>query len=163
GSIQRGQFRDAVVVRLDLNDELPIDDIPLVLPSDGSIPLSEVAQIRAIQTPVNIERDNSSRRMVVEANVRGRDDGSYVREANQRVAQLALPDAYYVTCSGKHEQLVEAATNVAIILPIILFLIVGLLYMAFKSFKAAMLIFLNIPIAISGGVIILFLRDMPIS
>src|SRR5690606_38532064 len=66
GSIQRGQFRDAVVVRLDLNDELPIDDIPLVLPSGGSIPLSEVAQIRSIQTPVNIERDNSSRRMVVE-------------------------------------------------------------------------------------------------
>lgn len=163
GSIQRGQFRDAVVVRLDLNDELPIDDIPLVLPSGGSIPLSEVAQIRSIQTPVNIERDNSSRRMVVEANVRGRDVGSYVREANQRVAQLDLPDGYYVTWSGKHEQLVEAATNVAIILPIILFLIVGLLYLAFKSFKAAMLIFLNIPIAISGGVIILFLRDMPIS
>lgn len=163
GTVQRGLFQDAVVARLDLHDDLPLSDIPLVLPSGRAIPLSEVAHIRAIQTPVTIDRDNGSRRMVVEANVRGRDLGSYVREANQRIAAIDLPDGYYISWSGKHEQLVEAATNVAIILPIILFLIIALLYFAFKSFKAAMLIFLNIPIAISGGVIILFLRDMPIS
>ncbi len=163
GLVTRGQFRDAVVVTLDLPPELPIAQIPVVLPEGGAVPLEEVADVREVSAPANIQREAGSRRVIVQANVRGRDLGSFVQQAQARVGALTLPEGTWIDWSGQYEQLRDAAVRTGILIPAVLFLILGVLYVTFHSWRAALLIFLNVPVAISGGVLALWARDLPLS
>lgn len=164
GRVTRGQFRDPVMIKVALPPDMPLEDMPVVLPDARSVPLSELAQVHAVSSPARIDRESGSRRVVVKSNVRGRDLGSFVTAARQAVeAQVTLPDGYWLEWSGKYEQLRTAATRTGIMLPLVLFLILGILYVAFDGFKPALLIFLNVPVATSGGLLILWARDLPLS
>ncbi|MFW6057765.1 MAG: efflux RND transporter permease subunit [Persicimonas sp.] len=163
GTVRRGQFRDAIVVKLDYPDDFPLEDLPITLPTGGSVSLGELAQVRRVTGPAIIEREANSRRFIVEANVRGRDLGGFVQEAQAEVGEIDLPDGYWLEWSGKYEQLRAAASRTAVSVPIVLFLILGVLYLAFRSWRIALLIFLNVPVAASGGIIVLWLRGLPLS
>ena len=165
GSVQRGQFRDPIVLKTAWDESVPFGDLPLTThDGQGVTPLKSVAEIADVTTPATIEREAGSRRFIVEANVRGRDLGGFVQDAQKRVAEnVDLPDGYWIEWSGKYEQLRSAATRTAIMVPLILFLILGVLYVAFRDWRSALLIFLNVPIAASGGIIALWGRGLPIS
>ena len=162
GKVVRGQFRDDVVLLLETRG-VPFKDIPLVLQNNKSVPLSEVAQVTEIEAPNVIQRETGSRRVLVEANVRGRDLGGFMQEARAAVDQIQLPPGYWIEWSGKYQQLKTAVLRMGIIIPIVLFLILGVLYQAFRNWKVVLLIFFNVPVAVSGGVFLLWLRDMPLS
>ncbi len=164
GAVMRGQFQDPVVMKVRLPAGVPLADMPVVLPSGRSVPLGEVAEVLEVRSPARIDREAGSRRVVVRANVRGRDLGGYVVEAQRRVAaEVELPEGYWVEWSGKYEQLQAALTRTLILVPALLFLILGVLYGAFKGFKPALLIFLNVPVAASGGVMMLEASGLPLS
>ncbi|QED28490.1 efflux RND transporter permease subunit [Microvenator marinus] len=164
GSVQRGQFRDPIVMKTAWDAGVPISDMPIATRHGGGTSMGSIADVLNVTTPATIEREAGSRRFVVESNVRGRDLGSFVREAQDRVAQnVKLPDGYWLEWSGKYEQLRSAATRTAITVPIILFLILGVLYVAFRDWRSALLIFLNVPVAASGGIIALWSRGLPVS
>ncbi len=165
GSVQRGQFRDPIVLKTAWDPSLDIAQLPLVAhEGQGITQLGTVADVVTVTTPATIEREAGSRRFIVESNVRGRDLGGFVQDAQARVAKnVELPDGYWLEWSGKYEQLRAAATRTAITVPIILFLILGMLYIAFRDWRSALLIFLNVPVAASGGIIALWLRGLPIS
>lgn len=162
GQVVRGQFRDDVVLMLD-NKDLPLRDVPLLLENGHSVPLNELADIHMQQVPNVIEREEGSRRVLVEANVRGRDLGSFVQEAMSAVGAISLPPGYWITWSGKYQQLQTAAKRMGVIIPMVLFLIVGVLYQAFRNWRVVGLIVFNIPVAISGGIFLLWLRGLPLS
>ena len=162
GQVVRGQFRDDVVVTLQ-RGSLPLAQLPLVLENGHAIPLSEVTEITDTLVPNIIEREAGNRRVLVEANVRGRDLGSFMTEATQAIDQLQLPPGYWITWSGKYQQLQTATRRMGMIIPIVLFLILGVLYQAFRSWGVVALIFFNIPVAISGGLFLLWARSMPLS
>ncbi len=164
GEVTRGQFRDPVVVMVTPGPNVEIGDVPVVTRSGSSVPLSELGDIEVSRSAAIIERDTNSRRVIVESNVRGRDLGGFVVDAKRLIEeQVTLPDGYWIEWSGKFEQLRSATTRMMVMLPVVLFLIFGMLYLAFDSFRPALLIFLNVPIAASGGVLSLWLRGMPIS
>jgi cobalt-zinc-cadmium resistance protein CzcA len=165
GTVQRGQFRDPIVLKTAWDVSVPFGDMPIATHGGtGVTSLDSVAEIVKLTTPATIERESGSRRFVVESNVRGRDLGGFVRDAQKRIAEnIELPDGYWLEWSGKYEQLRAAATRTAITVPIILFLILGVLYVAFRDWRSALLIFLNVPVAASGGIIALWLRGLPLS
>jgi len=128
------------------------------------VPLSEVATLETAPAPNQISRENGKRRVVVTANVRGRDLGSFVQEVKQRIASdVALPAGYWLNYGGTFEQLESASKRLSIVVPITLAIILGLLVMAFNSFKDAAIIFTGVPLALTGGVIALWIGDMPLS
>jgi cobalt-zinc-cadmium resistance protein CzcA len=164
GTVRRGQFRDPLVLKIEWPASVPLSDIPLSLPDGGSIPLGELAELHLNDAPAAIEREAGSRRFIVQANVRGRDLGGFVQEARRRVDEnVSLPDGYWIEWSGKYEQLQAAASRTAVAIPVVLFLILGVLYIAFRSWRVTLLIFLNVPIAASGGILTLWARGLPIS
>lgn len=164
GTVRRGQFRDPIVLKTAWEESIPFGHIPIATYDRGSAPLEAIAEVVTVSTPATIEREAGSRRFIVESNVRGRDLGGFVQDAQKRVQEnVELPDGYWIEWSGKYEQLRAAATRTAIIVPIILFLILGVLYVAFRDWRSALLIFLNVPVAASGGIIALWSRDLPIS
>ncbi|PKN54188.1 MAG: CusA/CzcA family heavy metal efflux RND transporter [Deltaproteobacteria bacterium HGW-Deltaproteobacteria-14] len=163
GAVTRGEFRDDVVVRLAVPKGVALEEVPIVLANGVAVPLGEVARVERVEGPAKIDRQAGSRRVIVKANVRGRDVGGYVQEAQEAVAAVPLPKGYWLSWSGKYEQLKTASARMAMIVPAVLFLIVGLLYLVFASWRAALLIFANVPVAVSGGLLLLWLRDMPIS
>ncbi|MFU8838398.1 MAG: efflux RND transporter permease subunit [Thiohalomonadaceae bacterium] len=129
-----------------------------------SIPLGEVAEIVFTDAPNQISRDNGKRRVVVTANVRGRDLASFVEEVQGVVqSQLTLPPGYWVDYGGTFEQLISAAKRLSLVVPFTLLIIFGLLFMAFSSVKDAALVFSGVPLALTGGVAALVLRDLPLS
>ena len=128
------------------------------------MPLGEVAELEMTQGPNQINRENGKRRVVVTANVRGRDLGSFVSEVRQRVAaEVEVPAGYWVDYGGSFEQLQSAAARLAVVVPITLVLILGLLWLAFRSVSAGLLVFSGVPLALTGGVFALWLRDIPLS
>ncbi|HUG13111.1 MAG TPA: CusA/CzcA family heavy metal efflux RND transporter, partial [Opitutaceae bacterium] len=128
------------------------------------IPFSEVAEISIAPGPNQISRENGKRRVVVSANVRGRDLGSFVSDAQQRIgAQVELPETYSTTWGGQFEQLISASKRLQVVVPASLLLIFLLLFMTFGSVKDALLIFSGVPLALTGGVAALWLRDIPFS
>ena len=164
GLLVQGQFRDPVVVRFDLPDRAQLGDLPIPTPGGGSVPLSEVANVYETFGAVTVSRQAGSRRVIIEANVRGRDVGSFVREASERIgAEVVLPDGYWMEWSGKFEQLRDAATRTAIMLPILLVLIVGILWVALRKLSIALLILTNVPVAVSGGIALLWFSGNLIS
>jgi cobalt-zinc-cadmium resistance protein CzcA len=186
GQVFEGDRRFDLVVRLpeslrsdlDMLRRLPIR-LPLIQQSEVSgdadtlgvartpphfIPLSEVASIEMAQGPNQISRENGKRRVVVTANVRGRDLGSFVTDVQTAVSsEINLPAGYWLNYGGTFEQLLSASKRLSIVVPLTLLLIFGLLFMAFKSTKDAALVFTGVPLALTGGVAALALRGLPLS
>lgn len=128
------------------------------------VPLKEVATLEIAYGPNQISRENGKRRIVVTSNVRGRDLGSFVEDVQQAVRKNAnLPAGYWTEYGGTFEQLISARSRLMIVVPVALLLIIGLLFMAFGSARAALLIFSGVPLALTGGVAALWLRDIPLS
>ncbi|HWW49022.1 MAG TPA: CusA/CzcA family heavy metal efflux RND transporter [Xanthobacteraceae bacterium] len=128
------------------------------------VPLSSVATIEIAPGPNQISRENGKRRIVVTANVRDRDLGSFVSEAQRRVAEkVKLPPGYWIGWGGQYEQLVSATKRLTIVVPIVLLLIFLLLYLSLGSIADAALVFSGVPLALTGGIAALWLRDIPLS
>ncbi len=128
------------------------------------VPLREVAEILETTGPNQVNRENGKRRVVVTANVRGRDLGGFVTEVRERLdAGLEAPPGYWIEYGGTFEQLVSAAQRLSVVVPVALVIILALLFFAFGSMRASVAIFSGVPLALTGGVIALWLRDIPLS
>ena len=167
GIVYEGEQRFDMVVRLTDPSSRDIDTIRnlrVPAPNGAMVPLASVASINLIEGPAQISREDTRRRIAVEANVRGRDIGSFVADAQKAIdAQVKLPTGYYTTWGGQFENLQRASARLLIVVPIALFLIFVLLFTTFNSVKQAALIYTGIPFAIVGGVLFLALRGMPFS
>jgi len=130
----------------------------------GFIALSEVASLDLVLGPNQISRENGKRLVIVSANVRGRDIGSFVEEAGVAIdTQVKIPAGYWTTWGGQFEQLKEASERLRIVVPVALLLVFGLLFMMFNNLKDGLLVFTGIPFALTGGIMALWLRDIPLS
>jgi len=128
------------------------------------IPLSVVADIELIEGPNQVSRESGKRRVVVQANVRGRDLGGFVAEAQQRVNEsVDIPSGYWVTWGGQFENLIAARQRLSIIVPVALLLIFLLLFLAFGSARDAIIVYTGVPLALTGGILSLALRGIPFS
>lgn len=167
GQIVEGDRRFGLAVRLpeDIrNDPEAIKSLRVETPTGGSVPLSSLATIGDRVAPAQISREMGKRRVVVTLNVRGRDLGSFIAEAQRKVkSDLELDEGYYVTWGGQFENLQRASQRLTIVVPVALGLIFVLLFSTFGSMKQAALIFTGVPLAITGGIIALALRGMPFS
>lgn len=130
----------------------------------GFVPLREVAAITDQLGPNQINRENGKRRIVVTANVRGRDLGGFVSELRRQIdTHVKTPPGYWIGYGGSFEQLISASQRLAIVVPVTLVIIFGLLFMAFGSVRDALIVFSGVPLALTGGVIALALRGIPFS
>ncbi len=167
GEIYEGERRFRLQVRVPAGLRDDVDQIRRLPVSGGDgplVPLGQIASVRVIDSPASVSREAVRRRTIVETNVRGRDLASFVRDAQARVAaQAPMPPGYTVHWGGQFETLKEASARLALAVPLALGLIFILLYMAFGELKPALLIFLNVPFAAVGGVLLLRLRSMPFS
>ncbi|WP_299942856.1 CusA/CzcA family heavy metal efflux RND transporter [uncultured Microbulbifer sp.] len=171
GLIYEGDRRFPLVVRLPENlrrDYEKLGDLPVPLPPDSPlgtyVPLSEVARLEMAPAPNQISRENGKRRVVVTANVRNRDLGSFVQEARARIERdVPLPPGYWLVYGGTFEQLESASQRLSVVVPLTLMVILGLLVMAFGTLRDALIIFTGVPLALTGGVLALWLRGMPLS
>ena len=172
GTILEGQKRFALQVRFGDAVRADLDrirDLKIAGPPQGDgaprlIPLSQLASIEIEEGPAQISRENISRRITVEANVRGRDLASFVAEAQDVLRrELDLPAGWYIDWGGQFENLQEASKRLAVLVPMALLLIFVLLYTTFGTAKLALLIYLNVPLAITGGIIALVIRGYPFS
>ncbi|MFT5818819.1 MAG: cobalt-zinc-cadmium resistance protein CzcA [Crocinitomix sp.] len=167
GVVYEGEKRFDLVVRLAEEDRQDMDDLKnmyVTLPSGSQIPLAQVADITMERGPAQISREQGKRRIIIGFNVRERDVQSVVKEIQDKLkSSLDLPVGYYVEYAGQFENLVEANKRLSIAVPIALVFILALLYITFKSLPQALLIFTAIPLAAIGGVVALWMRDMPFS
>ena len=167
GVIYQGDRRFALVVRLPeatRSDPQALGWLPVPTPDGNYVPLNEIASLNLTSAPAQISRENGKRRIVVSVNVRGRDLGGFVAELKQRLNREAkLPAGYWLGYGGTFEQLESATNRLAIVVPVTLLLILALLVMAFNSVKDGLIIFSGVPLALTGGVLALWLRDMPLS
>ena len=167
GSVLEGRRRFDIAVRLEEGiaaDPHAYAAVPVGTRDGRLIPLAQAADIDLEEGPAQISREQALRRVSVEANVRGRDLGRFVAEARRAVAtRLDLPSGYYVTWGGQFEHLQGATRRLLVAVPLALFLIFALLYAAFGSLRPAALIFLNVPMAATGGIFALLARGMPFS
>nr|WP_297349194.1 CusA/CzcA family heavy metal efflux RND transporter [uncultured Glaciecola sp.] len=167
GLIFEGDRRFELLVRFDEQTRSNLDaigNIPIAIPDGGFVPLSEVAVLGYSSVPNQISRENGKRRVVVTANVRDRDLGSFVGEAKVQIAeQVDLPAGYWLDYGGTFEQLESASQRLSLVVPATLFVILVLLVVVFGSVRDAFIIFTGVPLALTGGVFALWLRDMPLS
>lgn len=171
GTLFQGDRRFDIVVRLaeDVRADIAsLKRLPIPLPSGGDAPvyvqLGEVATIDIAPGANQFSRENGKRSVVVTANVRERDIGSYVAEAQQSIAQtVKIPAGDWVTWGGTFEQLQSASQRLKIVVPLALFLVLLLLYAMFGNIKDGLIVFTGIPFALTGGVLMLWLRDIPLS
>jgi heavy metal efflux system protein len=185
GQMFEGDRRFDIIVRLPeemRSDPARLADLPVPLPIEagkgdearrganwssgnlGVVPLRELAHIEQVEGLNQINRENGKRRVVVTANVRGRDLGSFVADLRERVSEdVEVPAGYWVEYGGSFEQLVAAGQRLSIVVPLALVMIFGLLFMAFGSGRDAAVIFSGVPLALTGGVVALWLRDIPMS
>jgi cobalt-zinc-cadmium resistance protein CzcA len=167
GLVFEGDRRFDLVVRLPeelRNDPVTLAALPVPLSGGGYVPLGEVADVEIAQGPNAINRENGKRRAVVTANVRGRDLGSFIAEVQTRVrAEVPLPAGYWLDYGGTFEQLISATERLQLVVPLALLLIFALLYFAFRSLADSLLVFSGVPLALTGGVAALWLRDIPLS
>ena len=184
GQLFEGDRRFDIVVRLPerlRQDPAALADLPIPLGgienadessraggfsagAPRTVPLREVATIEILQGPNQINRENGKRRVVVTANVRGRDLGGFVGELRQRIAaEVEVPAGYWIDYGGTFEQLISASQRLSVVVPVTLILIFALLFMAFGSAKDAAIVFSGVPLALTGGVIALAMRGIPLS
>jgi len=176
GQVFEGDRRFDLLVRLPerLREDLEaIKRLPIPLPAGGGagdgkkagyVALGEIARFEVAPGPNQISRENGKRRVVVTANVRGRDLGSFIAEVQDRIqAGIRLPEGYWLSYGGTFEQLASAAKRLQVVVPLSLALIFGLLFMTFGSARDAALVFSGVPLALTGGVAALWLRGIPLS
>ena len=167
GTIYEEERRFDLVVRLDSAYRKNIDNVRQLyvpLPNGSIIPLSQVADIQYKKAPAQISHDNSRRRITIGISVRGRDVESVVNDIQQQIeAKVKLPSGYYYTYGGAFENLQKAKERLSIAVPIALFLIFMMLYFTFNSIKESLLIFTAVPLSAIGGILALWLRDLPFS
>ena len=167
GNVFEGEKRFDMVVRLNETNRKDIDDLKnlyVSTPNGLQIPLSELATIEYTQGPAKISRDNTNRRIVVGINVRNRDLQSVVTDVQNIVnTKIKLPSGYYVKYGGQFENLQSAKARLLIAVPIALFLIFILLYFAFGSIREALMVYSAIPLSAVGGILFLWIRDLPFS
>lgn len=170
GQVFEGDRRFDIVVRMPERMRSDLDAIsrlPVPLPAGSevsSVPLSAVAKIELSTGPNQISRENGKRRVVVTANVRDRDLGSFVAEAKAAISdKVETPAGYWIEFGGTFEQLISASQRLMVVVPLALLLIFGLLFMLYGSTKDAMIVFSGVPLALTGGVFALLLRDLPLS
>ncbi|BCD98672.1 efflux RND transporter permease subunit [Marinagarivorans cellulosilyticus] len=167
GVLYEGDRRFELIVRLPellRRDIEGLKSLPVPLPNGDYVPLEEVASLTIAPSPAQISRENGKRRVVVTANVRGRDLGSFVSEVKKEIHEQAdIPPGYWLDYGGTFEQLESASQRLSLVVPLTLIVILGLLVMAFASLKDALIIFSGVPLALTGGVLSLYLRDMPLS
>ncbi len=167
GVVYEGERRFPLVVRLDEKsgrDLEAVRGLTVLAPNGARIPLTELAEISVAESPAQVSREQARRRVVVECNVRGRDIGTFVREARAAVErEVRLPAGYSVTWGGQFENLNRAAERLGLVVPLALLLIFALLYLSFGDGLHAGLIFTGIPFAAVGGVAALAARGMPFS
>ncbi|MCS7079470.1 MAG: CusA/CzcA family heavy metal efflux RND transporter [Chloracidobacterium sp.] len=167
GVVYEGERRFPLVVRLDEASGRSVETLKaltLATPTGTRVPLAAVADVAVTEGPAQVSRERGRRRMVVECNVRGRDIGSFVTEAQARLKrEVSLPPGYSITFGGQFENLQRAAARLAVVVPVALLLIYALLYMSFGEARAAALVFTGVPFAAVGGVAALMLRGMPFS
>ena len=165
--VLEGQMRFDLLVRFTEEARNNVEEIKNILisaPGGVRVPLTQLADISVEEGPAQISRENGHRRIVVECNVRNRDIGSFVAEAQKKIQEkVDTPAGYYLDWGGQFENMQRARNRLAIVIPISMGLIFVLLYMSFRSFKNAALIYVNVPFAATGGIVALFLRGMPLS
>jgi cobalt-zinc-cadmium resistance protein CzcA len=167
GHVYEGEQRFNLVVRLNEQsgrDVEAVKNLMVAAPNGARIPLSQIADVSVVEGPAQISREDTRRRISVELNVRGRDIGSFVKEAQDVIdKQVKIPPGYYVTWGGQFENLQRATQRLLLVVPLALFVIFILLFTTFGSVKQSLLIYTGIPFAIVGGVLALALRGMPFS
>ena len=182
GQLFEGDRRFDIIVRLPETLRTNLDrlgELPIPLPLSAAaahapgealtttaryVPLGELVELDIAPGPNQVSRENGKRRVVVTANVRDRDLGSFVEELRARVGEnLELPEGYWVNYGGTFEQLISASQRLQLVVPIALIAIFGLLFMAFGSGRDAAIVFSGVPLALTGGVAALWLRDIPFS
>lgn len=167
GVVYEGEKKFDLVVRIkkDPNTDADILKALLIpLPNGKQIPLSEIADVTFKASPAQISREDAERRIVVEANTRGRDVESVVKEIQQIIdTKLKLPEGYYITFGGQFQNLQEAKDRLKLAVPVSLLLIFFLLFLTFRSAKEAIIIFSAIPLATIGGILALWIRGMNFS
>ena len=171
GWIYEGDKRFKIMVRLDQTSRLDLkalSNIPIYTPRQTNselnfVPLGEVATLSMVEGPSQINRKFAKRNIVVTANVLGRDLGSFISDTQRVLDEVKLPAGYWLEYGGTFEQLQSANQRLKVVIPFTLLLILGLLYTAFQSLKEALIIFTGVPLALTGGVIALWLRDIPFS
>ncbi|CAJ0772822.1 efflux RND transporter permease subunit [Ralstonia chuxiongensis] len=168
GTVFQGDRRFGIVVRLPetaRSDPAALGRLPLALPGgQGYVPLSDVATLNEATGPNQVSREDGKRRIVVSANVRGRDIASFVEEAQAVLdAQVRLPAGYWMAWGGQFEQLQSATERLQIVVPLALAMVLTLLFMMFGNLKDGLLVFSGIPFALSGGILALALRGIPLS
>ncbi|WP_426197041.1 CusA/CzcA family heavy metal efflux RND transporter [Massilia sp. DWR3-1-1] len=177
GTMFEGDRRFDIIVRLPENLRTDLDALrrlPIALPRPAAgangeaavsfIPLAEVATLEFAPGPNQISREDGKRRIVVSANVRGRDLGSFVPEASATIQRdVKIPPGYWTSWGGTFEQLQSATTRLQIVVPAALFLVLVLLFVMFNNVKDGLLVFTGIPFALTGGILALWLRDIPLS
>ena len=165
GQILQGDRRFDFVIRL--NDEMrnpqQLAQLPIQLPNGGLIQLQDIAKVENILGLAQVSRENGKRRVVVTANVRDRDLGSFVKEMQTELAQQKLPSGYWLGYGGQFENLASAKARMQIVVPLALIMIFVLLMAVFHNFKDSLLVFSGVPFALSGGLVALWLRDIPLS
>lgn len=130
----------------------------------GVVPLRELARVEIVDGPNQINRENGKRRVVISANVRGRDLGGFVTELRRRIeSDVDVPAGYWVDYGGTFEQLIAASQRLGVVVPVTLLMIFGLLFAAFGSARDALIVFSGVPLALTGGVLALWLRELPLS
>jgi cobalt-zinc-cadmium resistance protein CzcA len=172
GQLFEGDRRFDIVVRLPEDvrgDVAALQRLPIALVSEATepgavIPLGAVAEVMLTEAPNQISRENGKRRVVVTSNVRGRDLGSFVAEAEQRIRdEVALPAGYWTTWGGQFENLISAGRRLRIVVPLALAAILAMLVFVFGTLRHALLVFTGVPLALTGGVAALVLRGIPLS
>jgi cobalt-zinc-cadmium resistance protein CzcA len=167
GKFYQGDKRFDITVRLPEIERNNVDNyeqLPITLPGGGYVPLQELASIELINGANQVNRENGKRRVVVTANVRGRDLGSFVGDIKKAInADVDMPSGYWVEYGGTYQKLQSASQRLSVVVPVTLVLIIGLLLLALGSFKDSMIIFTGVPLALTGGIFALILRDIPFS
>ncbi|MGY1488967.1 efflux RND transporter permease subunit [Methylobacillus pratensis] len=170
GYVFQGDRRFDLTVRLPEHIRVDIEAIkrlPIRLPDLAArnyLPLSELAEIDVAPAPNQFSRENGKRRIVVTANVRGRDIGSFVQQAQRQIEQdVEVPPAYWLVWGGTFEQLQSATQRLAVVIPVALLLVMALLYAMFGNMRDGLIVFTGIPFALTGGILALWLRGIPLS
>ncbi len=166
GEIVDGQRRFDVVLRLgeDARSTVPaLRRLRVPTASGARVPLEQVARVEVFEGPSSIQRVWAKRRVVVQANVQGRDLGSFVADVQTMLADHPLPDGMYVSVGGQFENLERARTRLTIVIPLALLLVFGLLYLTYGTLRDALRVFVGVPFGAVGGVLALWARDLPFS
>ncbi len=165
GEILQGDRRFDLVIRLNEQNRTvtAVADLPVQLPTGGTIRLSDVATVTQTEGINQVSRENGKRRIVVTANVEGRDLGSFVTELQSQLAKYDLPSGYWLEYGGQFENLASAKARMQLVIPLALITIFILLMAVFHRVKESLLVFTGVPFALTGGILFLWLRDIPLS